>query len=164
MKVIINYCLLAGLIWTMVSCQNDSKGNNQSNKSKGKTTEDRKGTVVPVDSIGLTYFRDLMGKYPSQIKLFEKPELASRLQKMMGPDFEWMKKNWETEVPIEISNGIAFTWGMQGHSGGDPGASICADINRNILYTAIRRDGQVKTFTEQKGPLPLQMEDWIKGD
>ena len=144
------------------ACNNES-GSKNTDTDTEKTLNGKTDKLPATDSIGLTYFGDLMGKYPNQIKLFEREDLVIRLKKMMGADFDFLKQNWETEVPIEISNGIAFTWGMQAHSGGDPGAALCADINRNILYTSIRKDGKVQTFTEAESPLPAQLQDWIKG-
>ena len=152
------------LIVTCVCCScNNESGSKKDDKKTNAVTENRDSLPV-ADSIGLTYFRDLMGKYPNEIKLFEKPELVTRLKKMMGPEFDFMRQNWETEVPIDISNGIAFTWGMKAHSGGDPGSALCADINKNVLFTAIRKDGKVQTYTEINSPLPPQLLDWMKGE
>lgn len=38
-----------------------------------------------------------------------------------------------------------------------------ADINKNILYVGIRKDEQVKIYTEDGSKAPQRLQDWANG-
>ncbi len=108
----------------------------------------------------LAFLNSLKDKYPHDIKLLDNEVLKTRLQKMLGAEYDYMRSIWEVETPIEIENGMVYTWAMQAHSGGDPGAVIMADIPKNALYVAIRKDGKAKIYSENGSAAPQRMQDW----
>lgn len=114
-------------------------------------------------SDNLDFLNKLDKKYPYEIKLFDNPILKNRLKKMLGSQYDFMQIIWEVETPIEITNGLFYAWGMQAHSGGDPSAVLMADINKNILYVGIRKDEQVKIYTEDGSKAPQRLQDWANG-
>lgn len=112
------------------------------------------------DSENIDFLNKLNKKYPYEIKLLENPIIKKRLKKMLGSQYEYMKSIWEVEAPIEISNGLFYAWGMQAHSGGNPGAVLMADISKNVLYVGIRKDEQAKIYSEDGSNAPQRLQDW----
>jgi hypothetical protein len=109
----------------------------------------------------LHFLREYKGKYPDDIRLLEHPEISRRLKAMLGNEtYALILGIWEVETPVEIESDVLYTWGMQAHSGGDPGVVFMADINRNILYIGIRQDGTEQLFAEDGGSLPARLTEW----
>jgi len=112
----------------------------------------------------LNFLSKMDGKYPFDVKLIEKPALKSRLQKLLGAtEYDYMKKNLrDVATPIKVKKGYFYSWAMQAHSGNEYGATIMADIEKNVLYVVIRRDSQDKMYSENGGPLPTALQDMAK--
>ena len=79
---------------------------------------------------------------------------------MLGPQYAFVKSIWEVETPIAITNGIFYAWGMKAHSGGDPGAVLMADLNKNVLYVGIRKNKDEKFYSEDGSMVPQKMQEW----
>ena len=127
------------------------------NQANNQTTQQQ--TDKP-DSENLDFLYKLDKKYPYEIKLLDNPIIKKRLKKILGSQYDYLKSIWEVETPIEISNGLFYAWGMQAHSGGDPGAVLMADINKNVLYVGIRKDEQEKIYSEDGSNAPQRLQDW----
>ncbi|OFY97069.1 MAG: hypothetical protein A2309_00530 [Bacteroidetes bacterium RIFOXYB2_FULL_35_7] len=100
------------------------------------------------------------GKYPDDVNLLDHPVIKKRLKKMIGKQYDYLKKIWEEEAPIEINNGLFYAYAMQAHSGGDPGAIIMADIKKNILYVGIRKNQNINIYSENRSKAPQRLLDW----
>ena len=108
----------------------------------------------------LKFMNTWNGKYAYQVKLFDNKILKPRLQKLLGDRYAFVKKVFQVQNPIVISNGIFFTDGMEAHSGGDPSAAIAADINNNILFVATFENGVKKIYAEKKANTPAKLNAW----
>jgi hypothetical protein len=103
----------------------------------------------------------MRGKYPFDVKLLDKPAMKVRLEKLMGSEeFNYMKKNLvDVATPIKVKNGYFYSWAMQAHSGNEFGATIMADISKNVLYVIIRKESQEKTYSEDGSSVPKPLLD-----
>jgi hypothetical protein len=113
----------------------------------------------------LNFLKPFNGKYPHDVLLFNNATFKLRLQKLLGTtEFNDLVKNiFQVETPIKIKNNFFYAWGMQTHSGGDPSATILADINKNILYVKIVKDKQTKIYAEDGSKtIPKDLDDWAK--
>lgn len=81
---------------------------------------------------------------------------------MLGAEYEYLKTIRDVETPIEIEDNLFYSWGMQQHSGGDPAAVIMADLNKNVLYVGIRKNGKVTLYSEDKSEAPQRLKDYEK--
>ncbi|EPR69552.1 hypothetical protein [Cyclobacterium qasimii] len=108
----------------------------------------------------LSFLKAFNEKYPYEIKLLEEPVIKKRLEKMLGPQYAFVKSIWEVETPITIVDGMFYAWGMQAHSGGDPGAVLMADLNKNVLYVGIRKKEDEQFYSEDGSPVPQKLQDW----
>lgn len=108
----------------------------------------------------LSFLNAFDKKYPYEIKLLDKPVIKRRLEEMLGPQYAFVKSIWEVETPISITNGMFYAWGMKAHSGGDPGAVLMADLNKNVLYVGIRKNKDEKFYSEDGSKVPQKLQDW----
>tara|TARA_R110002049_G_scaffold40270_2_gene122855 strand:+ start:687 stop:1301 length:615 start_codon:yes stop_codon:yes gene_type:complete len=119
-----------------------------------------KQTTTNTISNELSFLNAFDKKYPYEIKLLDKPVIKRRLEEMLGPQYAFVKSIWEVETPIAITNGIFYAWGMKAHSGGDPGAVLMADLNKNVLYVGIRKNKDEKFYSEDGSMVPQKMQEW----
>jgi len=127
-------------------------------KAVKQTTRQQPSANAVADN--LHFLEGFNGKYPHDIKLLDNPVLKRRLQKMLGSQYDFMKSIWDVEVPVEINDGLFYAWGMQAHSGGDPGAVLVADIRNNVLYVGIRKDAHEQLYSEDKSNAPKRLQEW----
>ena len=108
----------------------------------------------------LDFLTKLNGKYPYEVKLLDNPILKKRLKRMLGSQYNFMKSIWQVEIPITVKDGFFYVWAMQAHSGGDPSADLMADIENNVLYVIIKKDGHKKLYSEDGSNLPEPLQEW----
>ena len=143
--------------------ENMEKGLTQKNQAihKNKVViDEEKQLANNTISNELSFLKAFDKKYPYEINLFDKPVIKKRLKEMLGPEYAFIKNNWEVETPITIGNGMFFAWGMKAHSGGDPGAVLMADLDKNVLYVGIRKNKNEKFYSEDGSNVPQKMQDW----
>jgi hypothetical protein len=112
----------------------------------------------------LNFLKQYNSKYAYEVKLFNNAVIKPRLQKLLGAQFNYFVKSiWQVETPIKVENNFVFAWAMQAHSGGDPSATLLADISKNILYLKIIKDNQTKIYSEDgSNAVPKELDDWAK--
>ena len=117
----------------------------------------REKTFESLDSL-----KSLNGKYAFEIQLLNKSYLKNRLSEMLGSEYEYMKSIRDVETPIEIKNNLFYSWGMQQHSGGETAAIFMANLQKNVLYVGIRKEGKETLYSEDNSKVPQQLTDWAK--
>lgn len=60
-----------------------------------------------------------------------------------------MVKNFQVESPIEFSDWNYHTWGMQAHSGGDPGFDISYNPQYDALAVRWSEGGRNRVYKEK---------------
>lgn len=90
-----------------------------------------------------------VGKYPTDIKLFEDQELTDRLKKMMGADYDEMVKNFNVVSPIKTENEMYRANGCMQHNCPGYYAFIYFDAKNDNFNVLIDRDGKVKEYIEK---------------
>jgi len=98
-----------------------------------------------------------VGKYPTDIKLFEDKELTDRLKKLMGADYDEMVKNFNVVSPIKAENEVYRANGCMQHNCPGYYAFIYFDAKNDNLNVLIDRDGKVKEYAE-KGKIEVSDE------
>ena len=78
---------------------------------------------------------------------------------MMGKRYDFVKLIWDIENPIKITNDFLSAWGMQLGSGGDPAAIILIDLKKNIIYAAVREEGNLEVYSENGSKAPTFLEE-----
>lgn len=113
----------------------------------------------------LDFLSSYNSKYPREVQLLGNNVIISRINKFIGPEynFNFINQVWQVEIPIEIQNGIFYAYGMQAHSGGDPSAVIMANIPKNILFIGIKDNGKVRVYSEDGSQIPQKLLDYRNG-
>ena len=112
----------------------------------------------------LRFLKRYNGKYAYGEKLFDNAVLKARLQKLLGKKYRYFtKKIWQVETPIRTEKNFFYAWAMQAHSGGDPSATLLADMKRNILYVEISNGNEITTYAEDGSKIvPEALEQWAR--
>lgn len=165
------------IIFLIVACSSPGKSDDKTTGTKieqaKKTPDSIQSTTTKVDTAilkpvqsgvpnELAFLAEWNGKYPYDVKLLDNAILKKRLMKMLGAKYKFLKSIWDVETPIEINNNLFYAWAMQTHSGGDPGAVIMADLEKNVLYVGIRENAHVKIYSEDGSQAPQKLLDWSK--
>ena len=109
----------------------------------------------------LSVLQSFKRKYPSEINLLKNPGLKSRLKALLGTElYAFVKRIRQVESPIEMEDGLFYSWAMQMHSGGDPSAVIMVDFEKDVVYVGIRRDKKSTIYSEDGGEAPQKLIDW----
>ena len=108
----------------------------------------------------LDFLKKFNGKYPYQVKLLDHPKLKERLKKMLGSQYDYIKKIWEVGAPMEINKRLFYAYGGQAHSGGETGVILMADIENNVLFVGIRNEGKEEFYSEKEINVPKRMQEW----
>ncbi|HET8574191.1 MAG TPA: hypothetical protein VFL76_10000 [Edaphocola sp.] len=106
----------------------------------------------PADTVlmSLKKFKD---QYPSDAKLLDQPEIKSRLELLLGKDYDNFRKYWQTETPIKIEGNVLSTTGCEQHNCGANQYVLQIDLMHNNIN--VYHFGQnIQSYLE-KGPINL---------
>ena len=98
------------------------------------------------------YFNALLGKYPTQIGLFQNEILASRLKNINRFDYEALVANWNTESPITMEDQIVHASGCKSHNCPSSGYELFIDLKNDNINIYHFRSNTMRVYTEK---------DWI---
>ena len=98
------------------------------------------------------YFNVLLGKYPTQVGLFENEILASRLKRINRLDYDALVANWNTETPITIEDQIIHASGCKAHNCPSSGYELFIDLKNDNINLYHFRANTLRVYTEK---------DWI---
>jgi len=98
------------------------------------------------------YFNALLGKYPTQIGLFQNEILASRLKNINRFDYEALVANWNTESPITMEDQIVHASGCKSHDCPSSGYELFIDLKNDNINIYHFRSNTLRVYTEK---------DWI---
>ena len=119
-------------------------------KSKPKTNQQiETNSKSKPDSI---YFNALLGKYPTQVNLFQNEILTSRLKNINRFDYDALIANWNTETPITIENQIIHSSGCKAHNCPSSGYEFFIDLENDNINIYHFRGNTLRVYTEK---------DWI---
>ena len=141
--------LIAILLTTLTSCNQTSKSDSTDNSI----------------SNNLDFLKELEGKYPYEVKLFDKSAFTQRLKKLIGNSrYRFLEETWAVETPIKVENNIFVIFACQAHNCDSTNFVIAVDFSTNLMYAGIREEGKFKTYSED-GSYPLkvtELSEWYK--
>lgn len=109
----------------------------------------------------LDFLKTLNGKYPYEVKLFEEFEFTQRLKNLLGYRYEFLEENWAVESPLQYMNGVFVAKACKAHECGSTNFIIVYDFSNDVMYSGIREDRQVKTYSENGESSPI-IKNWQK--
>ena len=112
-------------------------------------------------STNLDFLKQLDGKYPFEVKLFDNDAFTQRLQKLLGTSrYNFLKETWGVEMPMEFTNNVFVASGCQAHNCGSTNFIVVYDFSVDVMYAGIREENQVTTYSEDGGSSP-RITKWI---
>lgn len=121
-------------------------------------------TIVPTPTIEEAYdlqtLKKYSGKYPDKMLKDEKG-LLKRLKTLLGSNYKMFMSNWQVDTPVEIDQNTLFTTGCVSHQCINEASYLAVDLETGTISCGLLSDsqfgGQIKTFSEKKGKLPLAL-------
>jgi len=109
----------------------------------------------------LAFLSNLNGKYPFDVNLLDNTMFTKRIRAVVGSKYDSMGSVWDVQTPIEIKNGMFYTWAMKAHQGGDPSIVVMVDINKNLMFVGLKEVGLDKViYSEDGSEPPKRLKDW----
>ncbi len=97
-----------------------------------------------------TVFKRNVSEYPHDCKLLQNSSMKARLVKLLGQQkYKYLLRNFEVQSPIEYTRNHYTTYGMQAHSGGDPGFTIIYFPYKDNLSIIWHENGRYHTYQDK---------------
>lgn len=150
--------ILFVLVILLYNCNtiNNEKTKKSINKDKDSiidlNTKDEKITVESNTKPGLYFLTNLIGKYPTQEKIFENKILSARLKNIKGFNYENLIHFWNVENPIVMVDDIIHSSGCKKNDCPSNGYELFIDLKNDNINIFYFRENTLKVYTEK---------DWI---
>lgn len=122
-------------------------------------TKTEVATAQQIASSDLAFLRQLEGKYPDEVKLFENTIFRQRLRHLTGRQFRFMVRNFNVQTPAEIIDNIFVIFACRAHNCTYTDFIVVYDFTNDILHAGIRKKEQEKIYSEG-GDIPAQILQW----
>jgi hypothetical protein len=108
----------------------------------------------------LDFLKDLNGKYPNEVALFDNAEFSQRLEKLLGDKYSFLKETCAVETPIVADSSLFVASGCQAHNCDATNFIVVYSFADDALYAGIREEGQVSVFSEKEGSTVKAIDEW----
>ncbi len=110
-----------------------------------------------------SYFKEHIGEYMSEFKMFDDSKVKGRLQDLMGiMNVGALRDIIQVEFPVEYSKGMYWGAGFMAHQCCDPAAVWAYDTQANSFYVWVLKDGGDHWWSET-GDIPLKFQELVRG-
>lgn len=108
-----------------------------------------------------SYFKQHIGDYVYDFDMFHNQEINRRLDKLMpNGNFDLMQSYYQTQTPIEYTEGMFWASGFMAHQCCYPAVVWSYDSNCNSFYVWIRKNGQDYWWSES-GTIPYKFRELV---
>jgi hypothetical protein len=129
------------------------------NKSLTNTKTDT--TVMQLDKSFIDSLKSYKDKYPHNVSLLDNPKLQTRLIRLLGSDkFQYLKKTWATESPIEIKGDYFIAAACQAHNCAATNFIVIVNLKNEKLYVGIRIESKPEIFGDDDAR-PTELSEWF---
>jgi hypothetical protein len=97
----------------------------------------------------LAPLRELVGAYPHQVDLWDRPPLAERLRALLGPRFEAFLGNMDVVGPLREEDGVLYVTGNKQHQGGTDAAALVIDLRQDVIWAWLLVGGRPEAVAER---------------
>ena len=98
---------------------------------------------------GIYFLEDLVGKYPTQEKIFQNQTLAKRLKKIRRLNYNLLVQNWNTETPISIENNIIHASGCKSRNCKESAFELFIDLKNDNINIYHFNNNTLRVYTEK---------------
>lgn len=146
--------IIALSCFTILSCKKESVKSIPTTDSTSIRTEALKtdSTVLnPVDSLYTLVNKSVIGT-----QFLTKSSLAPRIKTLLGPDYDEMVKNWNTETPFEKQENILHAWGCKQHDCSTYSYDLFIDVKNNKINVYKFSESKLTAFKEDNFDIVLK--------
>ena len=107
-------------------------------------------------SAGLESLQGYVGKHPTDVALWEKEPLQSRLKALLGARYAIFVANTTANSPVARYGDVMWTSGNKPHAGGSDAALLLADIKANVIEVYLLSNGVLSHHAERGAAIPIE--------
>ena len=96
----------------------------------------------------LAYLQSFVGKYPTDVKLWDTQPLGDRLKALLGQQLPTFLVNMRVNGPIARSGNVVWMSGSKPHEGATDGALLLADTKANVMEVYLLSKGTLTHHAE----------------
>lgn len=110
------------------------------------------------------YFKENLGKCPSEFHMFFDPLIQDRWAEMMGQqNFDYLVSIYQTQGPVEYQKGMFYSSGFVAHQCCDPKVIWAYDSDIDAFYVWILKDSHEYWWSET-GQIPLKFRELVSAN
>lgn len=138
--VVLSSCCMVGSTSAQIIYRQKSKTEKKSTNQTSQKSSDLR-----------TLFKENLGRYPYEFKMFENRALRNRLCKIMGEkQFNYLVRELsDVQTPIEFNDDCYNAFMMKTHGGGDMEAYISYNPKIDAIAVTINCHGDYKSYGEK---------------
>jgi hypothetical protein len=106
----------------------------------------------------LDHLSEYVGKFPSDVDLWNKAFLRDRLQALLKSDRDAMTERMQTVSPVSKEGGIYYVIGNKAHAGGEDAAIFVADPSQNVIRIWLLKKGKIEELGDPVKAMKLPSE------
>jgi len=106
----------------------------------------------------LASLRELVGRYPHDVGLWEREPLASRLRALLGERLPIFVARMEVQGPLLEEDGILYVTGNRPHRGGLDAAALVIDLRRDAVWVWLLVNGESEALLDRDVPVELPVD------
>ena len=108
----------------------------------------------------LSFLKQLDGKYPADVKLWENTAWNNRVKGLLGEEkYQLVRTFWAVESPMQFQDNVFIAEACEQHNCYATNFIIVMDFNTQNLTVGIRKEGN-KTIIAENGQLSPKVNDW----
>ena len=157
--------LFISLLFLLCSCSELKKERPKFLDKKTQENDIQEVQTIPEAAPlhGMYFLNELIGKYPTQEKIFTNEILSNRLKKINNLDFDKLLANWNTETPLTVEDQIIHASGCKDNNCPSNAYELFIDLVNDNINVYYFRGNTLKVYTEKEWiTLPKKFNDEIE--
>lgn len=146
-----------------ISCDQISNTSSNKDVKAVEIVSGHEDQAADAASSKLGFLKELNGKYPMEVKLFDNAAFTQRLKKLLGDRYDFLKTTWAVETPIEFNHNVFKASACQAHNCPATNFIVVYDFGNDVMYAGIKEENVIKTYSEN-GKNIAEIEQWVKLD
>lgn len=144
--------LLFALFLIFHSCNNVKKGKPPILNEKSQEVDiqglEMKPDIKPM--AGIYFLNELIGKFPTQEKIFDNEILSNRLKGIDNLDFDNLLANWNTETALSIEDQVIHASGCNDEDCPSSAYELFIDLTNDNINVYHFRGNTLRVYTEKE--------------
>jgi hypothetical protein len=150
------YFLIIATSFLLFSCNENQNTDKNSGSDSSSFENVINRNITPSSS--LKFIENWNGKTAREAGMFEDTILVTRLENLLGNEFQYFKEYWNVQTPIEKEQQIFTASGCKQNDCPSYYSVVYFDLKNNNINVLIKRGIHFKLFTENgEIPLPAEM-------